>query len=976
MWGKTARWFAGLYLAWLGLVVLLVWPLLNYLPGQLVRTQLQRDFRAELILFNPFTLSLEVRGAELREGDGHPILSVESLRANLALASLWRGALWLQEIIIRSPVLQVVVRPDGAVNLLEMLPDSAASAEPTGGQLFPLHLQLLHLDGGELRVEDQTVEGPWRTGLRALSLQALDISTLPDVPGHYTLSLEASEGGRLQGEGRLSIDAGEVDGRLGLAALQLAPGVRRAAPLLPFAPQAGTLDLAAGFQLNWADGLRGAIHDGNLTLRNLAALPRDADDYPDTHLRLATLQLSGLSADLAAQTVQARSLRLEGLDVAGWQDEESISLLALLPPARDSSADPGLPTESTALTTPGTDEAAPASPWRVALEQFSLTDSRAYWRSPFTAPALSVNALEARGGRLHWPPDGTSPLELALEINQQARFTVTGDVHLGEGSGNLDMTLQSLPLAWFAPNLPARLRAEIGSGSLSTRVSATLAGFQPDKLHSDGSIDRFSILLRGAEDELTHWEKLAWRNVQIALPERRVEVDGLSLDGFSGRLHIDPQGRINVSRVLAADAADTTPDTGTAAAAGAAPATREDASDPAETLGEPAATTDWQVAVPSIEVNDSALDFMDESLPIRFRTVIGDLEGSISGFRLDPDARLEIDLTGAVDGYAPVTLQGHALPLRSPPDLQLALNFRGIDMARLTPYSGTYAGYAIERGTLTVDLDYRLEDRRLQGRNKVVISQLRLGERIDSERALDLPLRLGLALLTDSRGIIDLDVPVRGDLDNPQFSLGSVIAGAFVNLLRQAVTAPFRLLASLVGSEADLRQVDFAAGSTDIDEHGTGKLRELAEALQQRPALDLILTGQTSPVADARRLRELQLRATLVAEGLTEEDIDSRSEAWAATVAERHAALQAASDQTASQPGPEPRKLSNLARYRALRDAETLPETALRDLASERAASIKRFLVNEAQIAPERITIDAPASGGEGASAVVMEVAT
>ena len=251
----------------------------------------------------------------------------------------------------------------------------------------------------------------------------------------------------------------------------------------------------------------------------------------------------------------------------------------------------------------------------------------------------------------------------------------------------------------------------------------------------------------------------------------------------------------------------------------------------------------------------------------------------------------------------------------------------------------------------------------------MVISQLRLGEQVESDRALDLPLRLGIALLTDSRGVIDLDVPVSGDLDNPRFSLGSVIAGAFVNLLRQAVTAPFNLLASLVGSEADLRQVDFAAGSVALDEHGSGKLEDLARALQQRPALDLIVSGQVNRKTDGRQLREARLREELLAAGLSPEDIDQRSEAWTLAIGERYSALQGDSGQESAEPP------SALAQFRSVRDALELPDSALRELASERAASIKRFLVNQAGIAPERVTIDSPDDSEGGSSAAIMEVA-
>ena len=151
-------------------------------------------------------------------------------------------------------------------------------------------------------------------------------------------------------------------------------------------------------------------------------------------------------------------------------------------------------------------------------------------------------------------------------------------------------------------------------------------------------------------------------------------------------------------------------------------------------------------------------------------------------------------MQGTVDGYAPVSLKGTAAPLSEPPAIDLALNFTGVDLALLTPYSANYAGYAIDRGLLTLKLQYKLENSRLDGNNDVMVDQLKLGEKIDSEDAVDLPLELALALLTDSNGVISMEVPVSGNVDDPQFDVSSVIFDAFLNIIVKAVTAPFSLL--------------------------------------------------------------------------------------------------------------------------------------------------------------------------------------
>jgi hypothetical protein len=266
----------------------------------------------------------------------------------------------------------------------------------------------------------------------------------------------------------------------------------------------------------------------------------------------------------------------------------------------------------------------------------------------------------------------------------------------------------------------------------------------------------------------------------------------------------------------------------------------------------------------------------------------------------------------------------------------------------LTPYSGTYAGYAIERGLLNLDLQYRLEENRLEGDNRVVVDQLKLGERTDSDKAVDLPIELALALLTDANGVIDLAVPVSGNLEDPSFSLGSVIGKAFLNLITKAVTAPFNLLANLVGSEEDLERVTYPAGSTALDEKGRLKLSQLAEALAQRPELTLVIQGRFNPTVDRASLQRQALTQDLLAEGLSQEDIESRTDAWISAVERRYAELGVNTTETPT--------LSQ--QVDAVLAAIPLADSALADLALQRATEAKRFLVNEADIDADRAVID------------------
>jgi len=549
------------------------------------------------------------------------------------------------------------------------------------------------------------------------------------------------------------------------------------------------------------------------------------------------------------------------------------------------------------------------------------------WRSEYTdPPRLELVPVEAHLDNLHWPLAGQSPLGLSLRVEDQASIRLEGAMELDSGSGKIDYGVDGLALPWFNPNLPAPLHAEISGGVVEIQGSLHFSEFLPRQLSLDGSVDEFSGRMVDEEESLTSWRAVRFKDLRVDLDKRAASMEQLLIDNYQGRLHIAADGSVNASKIWKEEVGDT------------AVQVAHDME-----LDQP-----WELGLQRVYISDSAIDFQDESLPIHFRTVIGDLEGEISEISSTPGARAKVDITGSVDGYAPVILKGTAAPLSQPPALDLTLTFDGVDLSLLTPYSGTYAGYAIERGLLNLKLVYSLEDNRIKGDNDLVIDQLKLGEKVESDKALDLPLKLALALLTDMNGVIDLAVPVSGDVDNPEFELGKAIGRAFVNLITKAVTAPFTLLANLVGSEQDLQQVTFSSGSDELSDSSRTKLDKLAEALHQRPALTLIVSGRLNRESDRESLQTAALHSELLASGLSQEQIDDREEAFIDAIAARYGTLQPTGEAQAW-----------LEQYRAVRNTMPVSEQQMLQLAEARAVAVKQYLVTAKGMPADRAAINA-----------------
>ena len=189
----------------------------------------------------------------------------------------------------------------------------------------------------------------------------------------------------------------------------------------------------------------------------------------------------------------------------------------------------------------------------------------------------------------------------------------------------------------------------------------------------------------------------------------------------------------------------------------------------------------FPVSIETVRIENAALEFADLSLKPQFGTQIHSLTGVINGVSTNASAIAQVELDGKVDDYGAARIRGSVQPFKATNFTDLKLAFTNLEMNRLTPYSGKFAGRRIDSGKLSVDLEYKIKQRQLSGENKFVINKLKLGEKVDSAEAANLPLDLAIAILEDSDGVIDLDLPITGSLDDPKFSYGSIVWKAIRN---------------------------------------------------------------------------------------------------------------------------------------------------------------------------------------------------
>ena len=628
------------------------------------------------------------------------------------------------------------------------------------------------------------------------------------------------------------------------------------------------------------------------------------------------------------------------------------------------------------MARPATKETEAASPMKVQLARLSLDGLEVdiVDQSLKTPVMLDVAKGFVILKNLSLDLNKAVPLDAGFSLEQGGRFTASGSVVPGKSSGKLNLKLNGLSLKPFAPyvNQVAKLNLRSGAASTQGRLifSAAQAGM---KLDYDGgfSVDDLAITEEETEEAFLGWNQLSTNSLSFNLNPNRLRMKELVAKNPFGKVIIFEDKSVNLQRILR---------------------TSDTVKPEAEARPKASAQTNaFPVAVERLRIDGANVEFADLSLKPQFGTRMHDLSGVVVGLSTDPVAKALVELDGKVDAFGSARVRGSLRPFQATEFTDLKLTFRNLEMANLTPYSGKFAGRRIDSGKLSVDLEYNIKQRQLAGENKFVINKLKLGERIDSKDAMSLPLDLAIALLEDSNGIIDLDLPVSGSLDDPQFSYGKVVWKAVVNVLTKLVTAPFRALGSLLGISADkLEAVEFDFGAKTLLPPEQEKLKEIGKAMSKRPGLALTIAPAYEVEGDTRAIRQFWIRRDVsVAMGLP---VEADQEPGPVDVANPDAqqaleklygerfekqgglkAIKAEFEKTKEAKATQPKPL-HAELLKRLTEQIPVSESELQRLAKSRGEVVKQTLIKLGQVNASKISVGEPVKNENGAKLVACKL--
>ena len=824
------------------------WVAKDQIP-KIIRNNFGLDARVEEIAVNPWYLTVRISGFGMNDPDGNKLIGFDELFVNLQTSSIVNWAITLAEVSITAPygnIHRYSLDDTNVSRALSAAPggtgDTDEPESESDGSPPRLLIHQVSMKQGRVSLRDEMPKIPFNTELGPVDITVNDLSTLPDRSGQQQVSITTENGAAVNWSGSLQIAPLMTTGSLAISGALLPLAHRYLQDQLNFNLDGGDVDLNMDYELQSTrdGGIRFVANQIHLKVSGVRLTEAGSGNQM---LLLPMLRLENGSVRYPEQTIRIETVALDDFRIDVRIDEKGELNFNNLLVMNDE------PVQDETVQNNDDTQSEDAQPWSVSLAEFQINRFSAGFedRSLETPAQLGIANLDFSISELSNTDNDVFPFESQLRlttggvIRQSGKLTV-----LPEPVLDSQLEIESLQLSTAQPYISEFVLVRIDSGELNMSASIRSDGAEKLSFRGGFSIDNLDTqdVLRNVS--LLDWKQLLVDDMAVQLDAGKVEISKVKLDKPYLRFEIAEDKSTNIGDLIVEGAA----------------------TEPVENGG----SQEFQIQVGETDIRDGSANFSDKSLPLPFAAAITNLDGDLSTISTASSAPTNVDIKGQVDEYGSTTIAGSLNALDPFDFMDINLAFRNLNMSTLSPYTVEFVGQEIAAGKLDIDLGYKFEKGQMLGSNSVVIRDFALGEKVESEDAMNLPLRIAAALLKDKEGVIDIDLEVSGSVDDPEFGVARILMKALANLITKVATSPFRALGGLVGGDdVDLDILQFEAGLAELTPPDREKLVKLAEALSQRPELVL----QVPPTMDAaidRKAMQFSAVDAWVNEQMSEKD--------------------------------------------------------------------------------------------------------
>lgn len=920
------------------------------------------DYRADtrggdIVLKGRATLS----DLAVLEGADLPLASVSRIVTDIAPSRLSARDIHVASVRVSKPVIHVRRDERGKTNLEKILasvkkqPANGETAAPENGeapagagQAAPPKFLVdnMVMEAGQVFFTDRSNSSPFSSTLSPINLTVADLSSQPEKTAGFSMSLATSNHEEVKASGRFGLSPLGLAGRVSVSSISLKSYYPYYAKMLRAEPLDGALSVSTDFVADLENPEPGKMP--RVFLNNLAVLLNGfairEKDGRDAAVRVPVLSVKVAEADLAAQKVKLSEVASEGGAVLVELEKDGrISLHSLVPPSAPSR--PGLKKQASSRSA--------ASPWTVDADKVRLSGYQVNFtdKSPKIPVKVRLSDLRFSASGLSTRKGDKAEMDFSARVQQKGYLQARGEVGAEPLSANLSLLARGLDIRTAAPYWQDLTGIMVKKGQVETKgrltLSAARAGRPPRvNFSGDAAVLDFASADKKTREDFFNFASLKLLRIKAGNTPLAVSVDRMGLDSFYSRVVIHPDGSVNLKSLLPPGESKAAP----APAAGPAAGKKSPPPD---------------IRIREFTISRGRFNFTDNLIKPNYSANYTDMTGLISGLSTDENSRAGVNLTGRFGSQAPVTVKGEIAPLIPKIFADIEVKVSDMELPAFSPYSGRFIGRLIEKGKLTLTLSYKVRDNKLTGSNKIIMDQFTLGGKVESPDATSLPVGLAIALLKDRNGVIDLDLAVTGDMNDPEFSVVGIVFKIIKNLIVKIVSSPFALLGSVFGGGEDLQFADFPAGSSEIGKDSGQKLDSLEKALFERPGLTLDIRGDADPVADAEALRVIGFENLLKRQMLKKPEAEDEALEDVTIPAEQYPALIAQAFAAADFPKPvdkegRPRPVTPQEMEALLRTHVKVADGQLRILAHERALAAKEYILGKGRVEAARVFILEP----------------
>lgn len=815
---------------------LLPWLAITKIPPFL-KDQLNLNVRIEKIDFNPFTFELKVKHLALHDEEQKKVVGFEHVYVNYEPSFLFKKEIFIQSFLVDTPSIDVAIDKNGSLNLMRVfnaIPQTAETnvAEKNDSSLS-FFIGQIDIKNGDILFQHEKEKEPFSIHLGPLNYTITNLGFQKDDLSIHALKSVLQNEEKISLASSVVLDPLKLHGKLEIKHITLPSFWTYLMENSKATLQQGEFSLYLPFSVDLSKELPLiSIEKANVSLEKVIF----QNEKQKTFISIPKLSIDDIYFEWPKAQVSINSVALlePFIDIQLEKNYELNLIKLFMPTKTDTPSNPSLSKE-------------PSINWSFLLKDITLTQGQIDFLDTNIkrGEKTKFSQTSFRAQNITLDPALPISYDVSSTIDDKAQLTLKGSVVPQTMSIKTAIETTALSIAKIQPYLEPFTTLSLKEGLLSLKAKLD-ASFEEKKeafIKLDTSLDLSKLVIHDSfHKPIIAWDKLLIDTITYSTAPHALHVGKITLNKPYVNLDIKKDKSSNFTNIVKSSSNTKS--------------------------AKKSHQKEMEIVLGTMNLKGGSANFKDASLPIPFATFINNLNGSFSTLDTKNTKPSKLFLEGKVDKYGYSKIEGSVLPFNFKDNANLKILFKNIDMPSLTPYSGKFVGYAIQKGKLSMDLSYKIKKGMMEGANKINLDSLTLGDKIESEEATNLPLGLAIAILKDSKGQIDLNLPVSGDLNDPDFKYGAIVWKALGNLLGSIITSPFSLIGSLLGIETEtLKSIEFSGGEFQIIASEEEKMDQYRQILEKKPELKLIITPSFNEEIDTLAIRENTIEKQI--EGIT-----------------------------------------------------------------------------------------------------------